>query len=91
MHSPSYLPTVLLSNVIRIKMAIVYTYCHPLCFSPISRSTLAYFHKCGLKEFKDSKGLSLPQVTLPPTPPVVTDALQHGPYQIGVQFLAFKP
>lgn len=63
-----------------------------LCYSAVPRSTLAYFHHSGLSDFQDSKGHSLPQVTTPQhsTLPTVSDTLQHGPYQIAIQLLAFK-
>ena len=61
-------------------------------YSPIPRSTLAYFHHSGLEDFKDSKGHSLPQVTASQLSPAsnANDALQQGPYQIGIQPLGFQ-
>lgn len=60
-------------------------------FQPLSRSTLAYFHASGLKEFTDIKGNPLPLTAMPTEPlaSVPTDALQSGPYRIGVQLLGF--
>lgn len=75
--------------VSHVGLTYVIFYC--CLFSPISRSTLAFFHHSGLEEFKDSKGLPLPEVTMPPTLPTINNALQQGPYQIGAQFMGFKP
>ena len=63
-----------------------------LVCSNVSRSILAYFHHSGLPDFQDSKGHSLPQATSPQhsTLPRISDALQHGPFQIAVQLLGFK-
>ena len=59
-------------------------------FHPLSRSTLAYFHSSGLEEFTDVKGNPLPVVTTPTDPTSIpSDALQNGPYRIGVQLLGF--
>ena len=54
---------------------------------------MAYFHQSGIDDFKDAKGNSIPQVNTPPDHmplATITDALQHGPHQIAIQFLGFQ-
>ena len=58
--------------------------------SAVPRSTLAYFQQSGLIDFQDSKGHSLPTVTVTAKPCAMSNALEHGPYQIGIQILGFK-
>ena len=71
------------------------------CRKPIPRNVLAFFHSCGLNDFKDNKGNSLPVSEHASKPSgqesvavkkekMVSDSKICEPHQIAIQLLGYE-